>query len=320
MTWVGFLNCYKRPGMTSRDVVNQVQRKLKKVKVGHAGTLDPIAEGVLVLGVGPATRLMTQIHAYQKQYIGHFRLGESSPSQDIETEISRPQGLKIPERAELDIAAQKMIGKIQQTPSAFSAIHINGKRAYERARSGEKFVMPSREVQIYSLEVIQYHYPDLVLKVDCGTGTYIRSVGADLASQLGSCAVMTSLKRTSVGPFRSEHAIDPNPLQDTELINHLQPATMAVEHLPKIALEQRDIERIYFGQSISLDACKLPTGISADKLNQSEPSEHQAVVTSLEIAAVNQDGNLLALLRPKNGNWHPFRVFPPAGKIEGEKD
>ena len=95
---------------------------------------------------------------------------------------------------------------------------------------------------------------------------------------------------------------------------------MAVEHLPKITLEQRDIERIYFGQSISLDACKLPTGISADKPDQSEPSEHQAVVTSLEIAAVNQDGNLLALLRPKNGNWHPFRVFPPAGKNEGEKD
>lgn len=314
MTLFGFLNCHKPSGMTSRDVVNVVQRRLQKTKVGHAGTLDPIAEGVLVLGIGAAARLVTQVQSYPKQYVGQFRLGEHSPSQDTETEITRPTGLPIPVLNSLKEAAAGMVGQIQQTPSAYSAIHINGKRAYERIRQGEVFEMPSRDVQIDSIEVSDYDYPKLTLTIQCGSGTYIRSVGADLAKEIGSCAVMTALKRTSVGPFNLEQTIDIETLKQGDLNSLILPATMAVENLPKILVQPPDIQKIHFGQLIEGDPIRNDSSReSLSNLKATRPPNGTSPTKKPEeIAAVSAEGQLIALLRPKKGLWHPYRVFPPA--------
>lgn len=317
MTWFGFLNCYKPAGMTSRDVVNLVQRRLRKTKVGHAGTLDPIAEGILVLGLGAAARLVTHVQSYPKRYTGEFRLGEHSPSEDTETEITRPIGLPVPDLETLEQAAATMVGRIEQTPSAYSAIHVNGKRAYERARQGEVFEMPSREVQVDSIVVDHYQYPNLRLTVQCGSGTYIRSIGSDLAKKAGSCAVMTSLTRTSVGPFDEKQSIDIETIKHQELTSHLLPATMAIEYLPKLVVTSSDVKKIYFGQSLEGTPDMVPSLSAIEHHTGATSQQHSALQTnpSSDIAAVTRDGALLALLRPKRGLWHPYRVFPPAKEV-----
>jgi len=312
MTWFGFLNCYKPPGMTSRDLVNQVQRRLRKIKVGHAGTLDPIAEGVLVLGIGAAARLVTQVQAYSKSYTGEFRLGEDSPSQDTETEITRHPDLPVPDRLSIEDSAARMVGAVLQTPSAYSAIHVNGKRAYQRARDGEIFQMPSRKVQIYSVVVDHYDHPIMRLSIECGSGTYVRSIGSDLAKQSGSCAIMTSLRRSSVGPFHGQHAIDLQTIQHDDLSQHLLPASMAVEHLSRIVIPPSDVPKIYFGQFIDGELIGGENNQKIRLQNDKETDSSQPESTSQEVAAVGENGELFAILRRKSGRWHPYRVFPPA--------
>ena len=313
MSWFGFLNCYKPSGITSRDVVNIVQRRLQKTKVGHAGTLDPIAEGVLVLGIGSAARLVTHVQTYPKQYVAAFRLGEHSPSEDTETQSVKPHGLPIPTRSMIEDAATKMIGRIQQTPSAYSAIHVNGKRAYQRARQGENFEMPSREVVIHSIQVNHYEYPNLKLTVECGSGTYIRSIGSDLAKSVGSFGIMTALRRSSIGPFKEEQAVSTEILANDDLSRFLLPATMAVENLPKVIVSTDDIQRIRFGQLID---CKLPPNsnliedlnlVTRSSIRAGDEPDHKK---QTDLVALNEQGQLIALLRPKNGQWHPYRVFP----------
>lgn len=320
MTWFGFLNCNKPSGMTSRDVVNLVQRRLRKVKVGHAGTLDPLANGVLVLGLGPAAKLVTHVQAYPKRYIGEFRLGEHSPSEDIETESTRPEGLPIPDRQSLDEASRSMIGRIRQTPSAYSAIHVDGRRAYDRARNGEQFEMPSREVQVDEIIVRHYSHPNLVLEITCGSGTYIRSIGSDLAKKLGTFAVMTALKRTSIGPFHEEDAIDTATLKDGNLIEHLLPPSLAVQHLPHVVLSAGEIQKAYFGQSIDFQWNHEHPAVACTKSTRLVENQASSIPSVLapELAAMTEAGELAALLRLKSDRWHPHRVFPPAKRIAEE--
>ena len=282
--------------MTSRDVVNVVQRRLpRKTKVGHAGTLDPLAQGVLVLGVGPAVRLVPYVQQHPKHYQATFRIGSSSVSGDLEGEITEFPDLPIPTRDQLTAAAKNLTGEINQVPPAHSAIWVDGQRAYRRIRAGEDFEMPSRKVQIDHLEITRYDFPEIDLDIICGSGTYIRTLGIDLAVAAKSTAVMSFLSRIGVGPFLLNHSVSIDALKEDDLERHLLPVSLAVQHLPCLQITDEDTTR-------------LGHGLCLDQVDLSETSNNTTDLT--EIAAATQDGQLRAILRLKRGQWCPYRVFP----------
>lgn len=283
--------------MTSRDVVNVVQRRLpRKTKVGHAGTLDPLAEGVLVLGVGPAVRLVPYVQQQPKHYQATFRLGSSSVSGDLEGEISKFPDLPIPTREELEAAAENLTGEIEQIPPAHSAIWVDGERAYRRIRAGEEFEMPSRIVQIDALEITRYEFPEVDLNIVCGSGTYIRTLGIDLAINVGSTAVMSFLSRSGVGPFLLKNSVPIDALREDDLEPLFLPASLAIQHLPRLKITGEDAMRL--GHGLCLDEVK-PSAVT--------PSQDQDIT---DVAAMTEDGQLRAIIRRKRGQWCPYRVFP----------
>ena len=283
--------------MTSRDVVNVVQRRLpRKTKVGHAGTLDPLAEGVLVLGVGPAVRLVPYVQQQPKHYLATFRIGSSSVSGDLEGDISEFPDLPIPTREQLEQAARDLTGQIEQVPPAHSAIWINGKRAHQRIRAGETFDMPSRKVEIHVLNITRYEFPEVDLDVMCGSGTYIRTLGIDLAVNAGSTAVMSFLSRTGVGPFVIENALSVDVLREETLDAHLLSPSLAVQHLPLIEVTADDAQRL--GHGLCLNEVEF---IDSERMIDQDVSE---------AAAITPDGQLRAIVRLKRGQWCPHRVFP----------
>ncbi len=293
----GFLCCNKPPGITSRDVVNVVQRRLpRKTKVGHAGTLDPLAEGVLVLGVGPAVRLVPYVQQQPKHYQATFRIGSSSVSGDLEGKISEFPDLPIPTRDQLDGAAKELTGEIEQIPPAHSAIWVDGERAYRRIRAGEEFEMPSRKVQIDALKITRYEFPEVDLNIVCGSGTYIRTLGIDLAIKVGSTAVMSFLSRIGVGPFLLKNSVSIDALREDDLEPHFLPISLAIQHLPCMKVTDEDATRLSHG--LCLDELKRGTAT---------PDEDQDIT---EVAAMTQDGQLRAIVRLKRGQWCPYRVFP----------
>ena len=285
----GILNLNKPTGITSRDVVNQVQRLLpRRTKVGHAGTLDPLASGVLVVCVGPATRLIEQVQRREKSYRGEFLLGRTSPTEDTDGPVTELDTPPVPTYEELCEAAAKFVGRIQQRPPAFSALKVDGRRAYDRARAGETVELEPRPVEVYRLEVVEYDYPRLTLDVTCGSGTYIRSLGRDLAIALGTGAVMSGLVRTAIGPFRLEEAISPDDLDRETLADRLLPALVTVEDLPRVELSEADRVDISHGRTI-----RVPDGL---------PNAEQYV-------AVSPEGELVALLAVREDRLAPTRVF-----------
>jgi tRNA pseudouridine55 synthase len=294
----GFLNCDKPTGFTSRDVVNVVQRRLGKVKVGHAGTLDPLADGVLVLGVGSASRLVPYVQRYRKHYRGTFRLGAESESGDVECEIVQPPGLPVPTRQQIESAARNLVGTIQQTPPAYSAIHIDGKRAYQRIRAGEVFEMPKRMVTVDSIRVLRYEFPEVELDIVCGSGTYIRSLGIDLAREVGTVAVMSQLRRLAVGPFRANDAVPVDRLRQDDLGAMLLPAILGVQDLPRLVVDAEASRRLGHGLGVN--------GVteSGDGASGSGP------VDGTEAAAVTEEDRLRAIVRRRESMWYPYRVFP----------
>jgi tRNA pseudouridine55 synthase len=296
----GFLNCNKPPGMTSRDVVNVVQRRLRGEKVGHAGTLDPLAEGVLVVGVGPAVRLIPYVQQQAKHYIATFRIGASSISGDLEGEVTQHPELPIPNREQLESSAAGLVGRIEQTPPAHSAIWVDGKRAYKRIRAGEEFEMPKRTVEVYSLRIVQYRFPEVDLDIRCGSGTYIRSLGLDLARATGSTAVMSHLCRQGVGPFQYDDAVSVDRLRDDELESMLVDPIMGVANLPRLVIDEAESLRLGHGLCVSGDLeVENGTQRSEDSLNETS-----------DAAAIDTTGALRAIVRRKKGDWCPYRVFP----------
>lgn len=297
----GFINAYKPPGITSRDVVNIVQRRLRdirtelgaKVKVGHAGTLDPLAEGVLVVAVGRAVRLVPYVQQQPKHYRGKFLLGQSTASGDLEGDVTHHPKLPMPTKAKLDAAAKAMIGRITQTPPAHSAIWIDGRRAYDLARQGQDVDMPTREVDIHSLSVLRMDAPEMELDIVCGSGTYIRSVGMDLAGAVGNVAVMSHLCRRGVGDFVATKAVSIERLRDDNLSAMLLPPLMAVSHLPQITVD-------------TTQSWRLGCGLDIDRADV-EPI-HDAIAH--EVAAITDEGSLRGIVFAKDQHWMPKRMFP----------
>lgn len=183
-----------------------VRQKRRKVKVGHTGTLDPFATGLLILLVGKGTKRANEFLKLDKEYIATVRLGAESTTGDPEGEITEHKVPKIPNKQAVENCVENMVGENLQTVPRFSAVKINGQRAYKLARAGQEVEMPQRKVQIYELEILRYEWPELEIRCKVSSGTYIRALGEEIGRQLGTGAYLTALRRTQVGEFRVEEA------------------------------------------------------------------------------------------------------------------
>jgi len=287
----GFLVVDKEPGMTSHDVVSVARRALGTRKVGHAGTLDPMATGILVLGFNNGTRLLQYITDGDKDYSATIVLGAATVTDDAEGQvISTADASVITDQQIKDVLA-KMKGVIFQRPSSVSAVKIDGERAYDRVRSGEEVVLPSREVTISSLEIIQIRRLgdriEIDIEVTCSAGTFIRAIARDCGDSLGVGGYLNSLRRTRIAGFGLDRAVTLDRLKsksfDTLEIADVARATFAVR---EIALDEK-IE-LSFGRALEANPdTKIYAGI--DGSNQ-----------------------LIALLQNVDGRAKPLAVFAPA--------
>ncbi|MBR1875345.1 tRNA pseudouridine(55) synthase TruB [Candidatus Saccharibacteria bacterium] len=201
----------KPDGITSFGVVARVRRVLKervgsKVKVGHTGTLDPFATGLLILLAGKATKRSNEFLKKDKEYEAEIFLGSTSTTGDPEGEISQVSD-KVPSLEEIESVCSEFVGEISQKVPAFSAVKINGQRAYQLARSGKEVDTPTRKVTIYSIEILSYNYPVLKIKTFVSSGTYIRTLGEDIGAELKTGAYLTALRRTKIGDYSVSDAV-----------------------------------------------------------------------------------------------------------------
>lgn len=287
--------------MTSRDLVNIVYGRvraefgLKSVKVGHAGTLDPLAEGVLVIGVGNASRLTPYVQEYPKRYLTTMRLGASTLSGDLEVEPTEHPELPIPSLEALRDAAKRMVGTIEQRPPSLSAVKIDGKRAYNLVRKGKEVDMPTRMVTIHSLDVVSMNGRDVELDVVCGSGTYIRSLVVDLAAAVGTKAVMSRLVRTSIGSFGIDEALTVAEIRPGPLLPHFRPLIDGVSFLARLQVDAHDVHR-------------LRNGLFVPESTEVRDASGEAIETE-EAIFVDDAGNLRGIVRREVGFWKPYRVF-----------
>ena len=202
----------KPAGLSSFGVVARVRRRLsmeagKKVKVGHTGTLDPFATGLLILLANKATKLSNQFLKLDKWYEATICLGKTSTTGDPEGEITEQNTEKVPTLEEVKAVVNQFVGQITQTVPAYSAVKINGQRAYQLARRGEAVSMPTRQIEIYAIEILSYNYPGLISRTHVSSGTYIRTLGEDIGKALGVGAYLTALRRTQVGDYQIKNAV-----------------------------------------------------------------------------------------------------------------
>lgn len=275
----GLLNLNKPAGVTSRDIVNRVQQWVEGAKVGHAGTLDPLATGVLVIGIGNATRLIEYVQRLPKFYAATFLLGRRSNTDDMDGNVTEVVDARQPTRFEIEELLPCFIGEILQRPPDFSAVKVQGQRAYDRARRGQPLALAERPVHVHAIRVVHYEYPVLELAIECGSGVYVRSIGRDLAERLGTGAVMSQLVRTAIGSFRLDSALDPSRLDAATLASSLIPIESAVQALPVLQLTADETNRVRRGQFIE-----------------------RPEVLSGAVAALDTDGHLVAVLVPHGAN------------------
>ena len=293
----GFLNLNKPVEMTSRKAVDQCKPlvwrrdrpRAERIKLGHAGTLDPLASGVLIVALGPATRLIPYLQEAAKTYSATFQLGVESDSLDLETPLRSLPAAPVPAEQQLRDALASFVGDHAQVPPAYSAAKVNGRRAYRLARAGESVELQPRQVHLYSIELTRFEYPDFDVFVRCSTGTYIRSLGRDIAAALGSAAVMTALSRDSIGSFSIRDGLDPRELDEATIQDSLTDPIIAVNDWPQLALDSKSMNDIRHGVPLKIE--------TADQKR--------------EWAAVDDCGQLMALLRrcDTTAEFNPFMNF-----------
>jgi tRNA pseudouridine55 synthase len=191
---------------TSFDVVNKLRYKLKIKKIGHAGTLDPLATGLLIICVGKMTKRIEEYMGLEKEYTGKFVIGQTTPSFDLETEVSEKKDISHIISFQIQEAAKLLTGKIDQLPPMHSAIKVGGKRAYQFARKGKEVELKPREVEIKEFEITGINLPEVAFRIVCSKGTYIRSIARDFGEALGVGAYLSQLCRTRIGNFKLENA------------------------------------------------------------------------------------------------------------------
>ncbi len=284
----GFLNINKPAGLTSHDVVARVRRLAGRgVKVGHAGTLDPAATGVLPVALGAATRLIEHLADARKGYRGRVRLGVTTATDDAEGEPLATRPVPALDDAAIEAAVAPLRGPIMQVPPMYSALHHEGKRLYELARAGQTVALDPRPVQIYRLDWAR-EGDDLLIEVECGKGTYIRCLARDIGAALGCGAHLAALERTFVGPFALAAAVALDALlADPALLPAaLLPPEAAVAAWPVAQLDEAAARRVANGLPVALPE------LAGERARAHGP-----------------DGRLLALLRREGEGWRPEKVF-----------
>ena len=251
---IGLINLNKQLGQTSREAVNAVQRLVRPAKIGHCGTLDPLATGVLVVCVGPATRLTNLVQETSKTYVGDFRLGVSSDTEDIEGQLVPLIDAPTITAAQIESVLPEFVGVIEQMPPKFSALKVNGKRAYDLARQGKEVKLKSRQIKVDSLRLTGFEYPNFQLTIQCGTGTYVRSLGRDIGARVGSAAVMTALQRTAIGSFTVEGAVSASDLNAENLSQHLLPIDRCLNDLERVVVNDAQARGLIDAQPLHLPA------------------------------------------------------------------
>ena len=250
--YTGVIPVDKPTHVTSRRVVDTVARALGMSAVGHAGTLDPLAEGVVVVCAGHATKLVDYVHELPKHYAASFLLGRSSPSDDFETPIEEEADPRMPTAAEVAAALPSFRGDILQRPCDYSAVHVDGKRAYRLARKGRPVELAAKPVRIERLEVTAYEWPRLGLEIVCSSGTFVRAIGRDLALVLGTTAVMESLVRTAVGPFLQVASLSMAAVTPESAKAALLPPIVAVPSLPRLTLGGEHLDKAVRGGLVTV--------------------------------------------------------------------
>lgn len=284
----GFLNIDKPVGVTSHDVVARARRALRMKKIGHAGTLDPLASGVLVLCVGGATRLSDYVMAGTKRYLARVRLGAMTDTYDAEGEVMPVADPATVTRAGVERALGAFRGEIEQLPPMYSAIKQGGRKLYELARAGQSVERQPRRVTIHTIELTDWSPPELTLDVTCSAGTYIRSLAHDLGQSLGVGAYLTGLTRTASGNFR---------LQDAVSLDRL----LAIDAPEALLIAPR--QALAGWPSLTLDAEALEHVRHGRVLRDAAADEHTVAF------AYTPDGDLAAILRAEDGAWKPQKVF-----------
>jgi tRNA pseudouridine55 synthase len=296
----GILLVDKPQGITSHDVVSRIRRLAGTRRVGHAGTLDPMATGLLILGVNASTRLLTYVVGLDKEYLATIRLGQSTTTDDAEGDVvatATPDAVSAVSDEAIAAGIQDLTGAISQVPSSVSAIKIDGKRAYALVRSGEEVVLKSRPVTVSVFEILEKRDVagaiDLDVRVVCSSGTYIRALARDLGSTLGVGGHLTALRRSRIGPF---DIADASRLDELDVAaSLLSPAAAASALFPAIALSEA--QAVDLGHGKRIDATTLG--------DLGEPGPDGLY------AAVAPDNRLIGLLRITDGVAKSAVNFPP---------
>ena len=290
----GILLVDKPGGMTSHDVVSRVRRLAGTKKVGHAGTLDPMATGLLLLGVDSSTRLLTYLVGLDKEYLATIRLGFATTTDDAEGEpLGPPSATESVTDGDIFAGIRPLTGAIEQVPSSVSAIKVDGRRSYDRVRSGEEVVLKPRAVVVSAFEVLEVRRGEtleLDVRVECSSGTYIRALARDLGAALGTGGHLTALRRTRIGPF----GVSAAGLLDDALIGTMRsPASVASELFPTVRLEA--------GEAIALTQGKRLEPVGLDPALADAPGP---------VAALGPDGRLTGLVTLSHGTARVLVNFP----------
>lgn len=286
----GVLVVDKPVGLTSHDVVQIIRKGTGIRRAGHTGTLDPRASGVLVVLVGPAVRLSEYVSASDKRYQATIRLGSSTDTYDAEGIVTSSASEVNVTEDEFQDLLEEFIGEIEQTPPPFSAVKVNGEKAYEKARAGEEVELVPRKINVYSLELLEWAPPEVVVDVFCSSGTYVRSLAHDLGLRLGVGAHLVGLRRTKSGQFTLRDAVSLRRLRESfevgDWYQYLIPAAEALADWPMVELDAENTDLIRHGHRIP-----------------SDPDSPQWA------RAVSEQGDLVALIENVEGEWQPRKVF-----------
>ncbi len=289
----GILNMHKQSGMTSHDVVQAVRRILREKRIGHTGTLDPMATGVLVLCVGKATRIAQYLEAGEKEYQAVMRLGQTTDTLDAEGRVLETRTYIPPDRAQVLKALEGFTGQIMQQPPAYSALKVAGVPSYKLARQGKAAPLKPRAITIFSIELQAFEDPLLSLAVRCSKGVYIRTLCADLGDVLQAGAHLTKLVRSRSGRFTLNHAVTLDRLAELAAADALDEVLVSMDNaladFPSVIVNELEAGRILHGNSVPW---------------QGEPS----IAGSL-MRIHDPSGRLLALGRPIQGDIRPELVF-----------
>lgn len=286
----GFLNIDKPTGMTSHDVVARLRRGLKLKKVGHAGTLDPMATGVLIVCLGAATRLSEYVMGHRKRYRAVVHVGVETDTYDAEGEITRQVDASGLTPEQVEACLPQFVGDLQQIPPAYSAIKQSGRKLYELARAGQTVELQPRPVSIHAIEMVDWTLPTFTLEVECSAGTYIRSLAFDLGRALGIGAHLAGLVRLSSGAFKQSDAVTLDQmLASPDWVKYLVDPQQALADWPHVDLDSAEEREILFGRRI---------------LQRSAFEDEQLV-----LAYSHLRNQLIAILQAHDGWLLPHKVF-----------